>query len=103
MMERIIWNTENHQAYRSIIDALEPIVDPSIHHAVSEAAADVANMIGATAIVAFTSRGTTAYRIARKRPEVQILSATTDISHRAPPCPLMGRPQRQHRPHDLEL
>ena len=80
MMERIIWNTENHRAYRSIIDALEPIVDPSIHHAVSEAAADVANMIGATAIVAFTSRGTTAYRIARKRPEVPILSATTDIN-----------------------
>ncbi|MFY0614645.1 MAG: pyruvate kinase [Hyphomicrobiaceae bacterium] len=80
MMDRIIWNTENHRAYRSIIDALEPIVDPSIHHAVSEAAADVANMIGATSIVAFTSRGTTAYRIARKRPEVPILSATTDIS-----------------------
>ncbi|MGI9478305.1 MAG: pyruvate kinase [Hyphomicrobiaceae bacterium] len=79
MMERIIWNTENHRAYRSIIDALEPIIDPSIHHAVSEAAADVANKIGATAIVAFTSRGTTAYRIARKRPEVPILSATTDI------------------------
>lgn len=80
MMDRIIWNTENHQAYRSIIDALEPIVDPSVHHAVSEAAADVANKIGATAIVAFTSRGTTAYRIARKRPEVPILSATTDVT-----------------------
>lgn len=79
MMDRIIWNTENHNAYRSIIDALEPILDPSIHHAVSEAAADVANKIGATAIVAFTARGTTAYRIARKRPEVPILSATTDV------------------------
>lgn len=79
MMDRIIWNTENHRAYRSIIDALEPVVDPSIHHAISEAAADVANMIGATVIVAFTSRGTTAYRIARKRPEVPILSATMDV------------------------
>ncbi len=80
MMDRIIWNTENHRAYRSIVDAMEPVVDPSIHHAVSEAAADVANKIGATAIVAFTSRGTTAYRIARKRPAVQIVSATTDIN-----------------------
>ena len=79
MMGRIIVNTENHQAYRSIIDALEPVVDPSVHHAVSEAAADVAYKVGAKAIVAFTSRGTTAYRIARKRPEVQILSATTEI------------------------
>jgi pyruvate kinase len=79
MMERIISNTENHQAYRSIIDALDPVIDPSIHHAVCEAAADVANTIGARAIVAFTSRGTTAFRIARKRPKVQILSATTDI------------------------
>ena len=80
MMDRIIQHTENHAAYRSIIDALEPVVDPSIHHAVSEAAADVANKIGAAAIVAFTSRGTTAYRIARKRPQVQIISATTDIA-----------------------
>ena len=79
MMNRIILNTEGDQAYRMIIDALEPVIDPSIHHAVSEAAADVANKIGATSIVAFTSRGTTAYRIARKRPPLQILTATTDI------------------------
>jgi pyruvate kinase len=79
MMNRIILNTEGHQAYRMIIDALEPVLDPSIHHAVSEAAADVANKIGATAIVAFTSRGTTAYRIARKRPPVPILTATNEI------------------------
>ena len=79
MMERIISNTENHRTYRSIIDALEPIIDPSVHHAVSEAAADIANKIGATCIVAFTSRGTTAYRIARKRPEVPILTATTNV------------------------
>jgi len=80
MMDRIIWNTENHRVYRSIIDALDPVVDPSVHHAVSEAAADVANKIGASTIVAFTSRGTTAYRIARRRPEVPILSVTTDIT-----------------------
>ena len=80
MMNRIILNTEGHQAYRMIIDALEPVLDPSIHHAVSEAAADVATKIGATSIVAFTSRGTTAYRIARKRPRVQILTATSDIN-----------------------
>ena len=80
MMNRIILNTEGDQAYRMIIDALEPVIDPSIHHAVSEAAADVANKIGATSIVAFTSRGTTAYRIARKRPPLQILTATTDIN-----------------------
>ena len=80
MMNRIILNTEGHQAYRMIIDALEPVLDPSIHHAVSEAAADVANKIGATAIVAFTARGTTAYRIARKRPPVPILTATNEIT-----------------------
>ncbi len=80
MMDRIICHTEEHTAYRSIVDALEPVVDPSIHHAVSEAAADVANKIGASCIVAFTSRGTTAYRIARKRPEVPILAATMELS-----------------------
>ena len=80
MMDRIIEHTEEHQAYRSIISALEPVVEPSPQHVVSAAAADVANAIGAKVIVAFTSSGTTATRIARKRPEVQVISLTPDLA-----------------------
>lgn len=78
IMDRIIRRTENHKDYRAIITALEPTVEPTIQHAVSAAAADTADMIGAKLIVAFTSSGATASRIARKRPAVPILAVTPD-------------------------
>ncbi len=74
MMNRIITHTENHKLYRSIIDALQPSPENTTPHAVAAAAADVADAIGAAAIVAFTASGTTALRAARKRPRVPILS-----------------------------
>ncbi len=74
MMDRIISHTEDHKLYRSIIEALQPTPDNSTPHAVAEAAADIANAIGAAAIVAYTASGTTALRAARKRPKVPILS-----------------------------
>lgn len=78
VMDNIIRKTEHHKDYRSIITALEPVVEPTVHHAVSAAAADVAGTIGAKAIVAFTSSGATASRIARKRPDVPIIAVTPD-------------------------
>jgi pyruvate kinase len=74
MMDRIIQHTEEHKLYRSIIDALQPSPEDTTPHAVAAAAADVADAIGASAIVAYTASGTTAYRTARKRPRVPILS-----------------------------
>lgn len=74
MMDRIIRRTESHKLYRSIIDALQPAPERTVPHAVAAAAADVADQIGATAIVAFTASGTTALRVARKRPRVPIVS-----------------------------
>jgi pyruvate kinase len=78
VMDRIIRRTESHKDYRSIITALEPKIEPTVQHAVSAAAADVASLIGAKVIVAFSSSGATASRIARKRPEVPILAITPD-------------------------
>jgi len=78
MMDRIIRTTEKHKAYRSIITAVEPDVDHTAAHAIAAAAADLADVIESAAIVAFTSSGTTALRIARKRPTVPILTITPD-------------------------
>lgn len=78
MMDRIIRTTERHKAYRSIITAIEPDIEDTAAHAVAAAAADLADVIHAAAIVAFTSSGTTALRIARKRPTVPILTVTPD-------------------------
>lgn len=79
-MDRIIRRTERHHSYRPIIDALKPAIEPLPQHAVAAAAAQVADVIGASAIVAFTEKGTTAYRIARQRPQVPILGLTPQLS-----------------------
>lgn len=76
MMDRIICSTERHRLYRSIIAASEPGEERTAPHAVAAAGADLADAIGAPVIVAFTSSGTTAARIARKRPAVPILAIT---------------------------
>lgn len=80
MMDRIIKSTEHHKLYRSIISASATAVDDSPAHAVAAAAADLAQTIGAVAVVGFTSSGTTATRVARKRPPVPIVAITPDAS-----------------------
>jgi pyruvate kinase len=80
MMDRIISHTEQHKLYRSIIEALQPTPEDTTAHAVAAAAADVADAIGASAIVAYTASGTTALRAARKRPKVPILSLSASIA-----------------------
>ena len=79
MMDRIIASTERHKLYRSIIAASASLEEDSPPHAVAAAAAGVAENIGAAAIVAFTSSGTTAARIARSRPALPILAVTPDL------------------------
>ncbi|WP_239510962.1 pyruvate kinase alpha/beta domain-containing protein, partial [Stenotrophomonas maltophilia] len=75
-MDRIIRRTEQHRSYRPIIEALKPPIEALPQHAVAAAAAEVANAIGAAAVVAFTQNGTTAYRIARQRSPAPILGLT---------------------------
>lgn len=76
MMDRIIQSTERHSLYRSFIAASAIEEERSPPHATAGAAADLAEAIGAAAIVGFTSSGTTASRIARKRPNLPILTVT---------------------------
>jgi pyruvate kinase len=90
MMDRIIRSTEQHKMYRSIIEATQPGEEQTPPHAVATAAADLASVIHSKAIVAYTSSGTTAARVARKRPSLPILAITPnlDISRRL--CLLWG-------------
>jgi pyruvate kinase len=90
MMDRIIHSTEQHKMYRSIIEATLPDVETTPSHAVAAAAADLASVIHAAAIVAFTSSGATAGRIAGKRPRVPILAATTSVEVSRHLCLLWG-------------
>ncbi len=90
MMDRIIRRTETHKLYRSILRAIEPQIDPTPSHAVAGAAADLAEVLGASAVVAFTSTGTTALRVARQRPEVPILALTPSLQVSRQLCLLWG-------------
>ena len=59
-------------------------VEPSVYHAVAEAAVRLAQTIEAAAIVAFTASGNTAVRLARERPSqaLLVLSPETAVERR---------------------
>jgi pyruvate kinase len=97
MMNRIIESTERHKMYRSIMDASQPGEEETAPHAVAAAAADLAAALHASAIVAFTSSGTTAARIARRRPRVSILAVTPDKRVSRQLCLLWGAHSVQSR------
>jgi len=90
MMDRIIRSTEQHKMYRSIIEATQPNEEQTPPHAVAAAAADLASAIRAAAIVAYTASGTTAARVARKRPRVPIVATTTSVAVSRRLCLLWG-------------
>ena len=79
MMNRIISRTEEDRAYRPIITALDPELEPTSADAISGAAGQVAETISAAAIVSYTTSGSTALRAARERPVVPILALTSEL------------------------
>jgi pyruvate kinase len=90
MMDRIIKSTEQHKMYRSIIEATQPGEEQTPPHAVATAAADLASVTHSKAIVAYTSGGTTASRVARKRPSLPILAITPSVETSRRLCLLWG-------------
>ncbi|NPU69724.1 pyruvate kinase [Bradyrhizobium sp. 83012] len=90
MMDSIIKSTEKHKMYGSIIQATQPDEEQTPPHAVATAAADLASAIHAKAIVAYTSSGTSASRVARKRPSLPILAITPNEDTSRRMCLLWG-------------
>jgi pyruvate kinase len=80
MMDRIIQRTETSPYYRKIIDALHPEPEPTAPDAISHASSQVAATIGASAIVCYTTSGSTALRSGRERPTVPILTITSNLA-----------------------
>ena len=78
MMARILESAEAHIAENQEAALPQLPVEPSIYHAVARAAVALADNIGAKAIVAFTSSGNTAVRIARERPQFPLVLMTPD-------------------------
>ncbi|PIK74032.1 pyruvate kinase, partial [Methylobacterium frigidaeris] len=90
MMDRIIRSVEGHKLYRSIVAASDPGEEETPPHAVATATATLAEALHAKAIVTYTASGTTAARVARKRPEPPILALTPSLATARRLCLLWG-------------
>ena len=73
MMAEIALAAENHIQQNPHDGPSRLQVEPSVYHAVAEAAVRLAQTIEAAAIVAFTASGNTAVRLARERPAQPLL------------------------------
>jgi pyruvate kinase len=90
MMDRIIRSVEGHKLYHSIVAASDPGAEETPPHAVATATATLAEALHAKAIVTYTASGTTAARVARKRPEPPILALTPNLATARRLCLLWG-------------
>jgi pyruvate kinase len=80
MMDRIARRVHEDPLYFSELDAGRMAPEHTNRDAISAAACQVADTIGAAAIVSFTSSGATALRAARERPSAPILALTPNLA-----------------------
>jgi len=76
MMNRIAETVESDAIYPGVLMAQRPAPEPTGADAIAEATRDVADVLGAKVICAWTSSGATGLRIARERPASSILALT---------------------------
>ncbi|SBV98045.1 Pyruvate kinase [uncultured Alphaproteobacteria bacterium] len=79
MMDRIIAAVETDPQYEVIVDASHRSPEATSADAISAAARQVAQTLGAQAIATFTHSGSTTLRAARERPMVPILCLTPNL------------------------
>ena len=76
VMDSIIGSVENHIKKFPEDGPIKLDIEASIYHAVAQATVDLSNEIEAKLILAFTTTGNTAIRIARERPKMPIIAIT---------------------------
>ncbi len=76
IMNRIACTVEHDETYHSVINSEYPIIDATSSNAIAFAANQVAETVGASTIVTYTTMGTTARRVSRERPSMPILCLT---------------------------
>jgi len=77
MMSQIALEAETALPYEEILASKGKDLQPQTDDAISYAACHTAQQLGAAAIIAFTSSGSTARRVAKYRPRVPILAITS--------------------------
>lgn len=79
MMDRIIRHTQTDPAYYAALEAQQPDLQRTAADAITAAARQVVDTIGAAAIVTYTTSGSTTLRAARERPHVPIIGLTSKL------------------------
>jgi pyruvate kinase len=79
MMDRIATSVERDPSYQARIHFTQTRLEPTTADALAGSARQIATTISATAMVCYTSSGSTARRIARERPSVPLLAMSASL------------------------
>jgi pyruvate kinase len=79
MMDRIACRVQEDPLYHTLLEGKRIEHEHTAPDAISVAACQVAGMVGAAAIVSYTTSGATALRAARERPEAPLLVLTSNL------------------------
>jgi pyruvate kinase len=79
MMDRIATTVERDPSYQARIHFTQTRLEPTTADALAGSARQIASTISATAMVCYTSSGSTARRIARERPPVPLLAMSASL------------------------
>ena len=80
MMDRIASSAERDPIYPARIHFTETRLEPTTADALAGSARQIASTVSATAMVCYTSSGSTARRIARERPAVPLLAMSASLT-----------------------
>ncbi len=73
-MNRIGEEVERDPTYRTVLMAQRPEPEPTVGDAIADAARQIAETLDLSAIICWTSSGSTAVRVARERPKPPVVS-----------------------------
>ena len=79
MMDRIAKSAERDPSYSARVHFTQTRLEPTTADALAGSARQIANTISATAMVCYTSSGSTARRISRERPPVPLLAMSASL------------------------
>jgi pyruvate kinase len=80
MMDRIVCRVQADTLFKAALEAEHPALQETTSDAITAAAKQVATTIKASAIVTYTTSGSTTLRAARERPNVPILCLTANLA-----------------------
>ena len=80
MMDRIATSVERDQTYQARVHFTQTKLEPTTADALAGSARHIASTVSATAMVCYTSSGSTARRIARERPPVPLLAMSASLN-----------------------